>query len=516
MYWKTKNFELCEYQFDYDGANRLTNAVYTGTGLHNTSYTYDQNGNILTLNRHGRLGDGTWFGKIDELTYNYNGNQLNYVNDNEATQYQNNGFKEQTRLTTAEYTYDANGNMTADLNKNLTVNRYNYLNLPEHIEISMNGLNHINYLYDAAGTKLVKQTMEDGVPQHTTDYIGSFVYEDGQLQYILTEEGRIVFFPDGSHEYQYFLKDHLGNTRVTFNSGGIIQEDSYYPFGLTMAGLSHQTGEDLPNKYLYNGKELQDDFGLEWYDYGARFYDAQIGRWHVVDNKAEKYSSLTPYAYAINNPIIFLDPDGNDILIYYKENGKNKAYRFNGTTTKATPDNRFVCQVIKAWNYNVGNGGGSPSFEAATNSDITINVVESNIFSQSSEGNVFWNPNIGSNFENGIVVSPASVLDHELDHMVDFSKNPIENRDRASQENDQYGTNEEERVITGSEQETAKANGEIRDGQITRINHGGHAVVTDGVTSNKINNKATSDFYKHVSKETPYDVDKFIKMYENK
>ncbi len=84
------------------------------------------------------------------------------------------------------------------------------------------------------------------------------------------------------------------------------------------------------------------------------------------------------------------------------------------------------------------------------------------------------------------------------------------------QKNDQYGTNEEERVITGSEQKTAKANGEISEGQVTRTNHGGHAVVTDGVTSNKVNNKATSDFYKNISKETPYDVDKFIKMYENK
>jgi RHS repeat-associated protein len=205
--------------------------------------------------------------------------------------------------------------MITDLNKNLSVTRYNYLNLPEQIDISMNGLNHIHYLYDAAGTKLAKHTVEEGVPQHTTDYVGSFVYEDSQLQYLLTEEGRIVFAPDGTHEYQYFLKDHLGNTRVTFNAGGIIQEDSYYPFGMSMSGLSHQTGEDLSNKYLYNGKELEDDFGLDWYDYGFRFYDPTLGRFPCLDPKADAFHWISPYNYAENNPITFIDLWGLQALL---------------------------------------------------------------------------------------------------------------------------------------------------------------------------------------------------------
>ncbi len=117
-----------------------------------------------------------------------------------------------------------------------------------------------------------------GYTTHAYNYIGSFVYKDGLLRAILTVEGRVVV--DGSsYEYQYFLKDHLGNTRVTFNeSGTVIQvgakrrsrkrneveqcgKDSYYPFGMLErsgnpatagAGLSHCSGEDLPNKYLYN------------------------------------------------------------------------------------------------------------------------------------------------------------------------------------------------------------------------------------------------------------------------
>jgi len=134
------------------------------------------------------------------------------------------------------------------------------------------------------------------------------------LNYLLFDEG-LVNMSSGGYSYEYHLKDHLGNTRVTFqpdSKGGITttQVAEYYPFGSSYLPIKPAG----TNKYLYNGKEKQEDVlggtALDWYDYGARFYDPQIERWHSPDPLAELSYDLTPFRYGYNNPVRFIDPFG--------------------------------------------------------------------------------------------------------------------------------------------------------------------------------------------------------------
>ncbi len=236
-----------QYAFTYDGLNRLTRANYTvGTGgLAGENYSvnngtaangisYDDNGNILNLQQRGPTAFDanqvpTAFGVIDDLTYAYSGNRLMRVTDagdNTANTPANNrgDFKDGVN-TGDDYTYDHSGNLTADLNKGITLITYNHLNLPMLIKKDAN--NYITYLYDGSGAKLKKTVMEAGVTT-TTEYIGSFVYTNtgSTTDYFMaTEEGRIVSPLStggvgavfGSPEtYEYTYKDHLGNARLSY------------------------------------------------------------------------------------------------------------------------------------------------------------------------------------------------------------------------------------------------------------------------------------------------------------
>jgi RHS repeat-associated protein len=153
----------------------------------------------------------------------------------------------------------------------------------------------------------------------TTDYSGNFVYKDKQTNYILFSEGRLIRVQDGTYYPEYFIKDHLGDVRAVVSSvSGITQVTDYYPFGLEI----HVSGSSN-NQLKYNTKELQTEAGLGWYDYGARFYDPQIARWHVVDPMAEKSRRWSPYSYCMDNPIRFIDPDGQSIAVA----GQDKVFR---------------------------------------------------------------------------------------------------------------------------------------------------------------------------------------------
>ena len=312
MTWKAGNESTVRgYKFTYDGLDRLLNATYGETAGINANTdrfsenvtAYDKNGNIKTLQRYGQTGAST-YGLIDNLTFTLGGNQLTRVDDAVATSAYNNGFEFKDGVKQAnEYNYDSNGNLTKDLNKGITNISYNCLNLPSVVTFSDGST--ITYTYAADGTKL-KTVHKTGSTTTTTDYCGNVVYENGVQKLLLTDEGYVTL-SDG--KYHYYLKDHQGNNRVVINQSGTVEEaNHYYPFG----GVFASSGNVQP--YKYNGKELDAKKGLNWYDYGARHYDAALGRFTTVDPSAENYYSTSPFTYCLNNPLNYIDPLGTDTV----------------------------------------------------------------------------------------------------------------------------------------------------------------------------------------------------------
>ena len=308
MTWKAGNESTIRgYKFTYDGLSRLINATYGETAGINTNTNrfsenvtaYDKNGNIKTLQRYGQTA-ASGYGLIDNLTFTLGGNLLNRVDDAAAASAYGGGFEFKDGVKQAnEYTYDSNGNLTKDLNKGISTITYNVLNLPNMVTFSDGST--IAYTYGADGTKL-KTVHKTGSTTTTTDYCGNVVYENGVQKLLLTDEGYVTL-SDG--KYHYYLKDHQGNNRVVINQSGTVEETNhYYPFG----GVFASTGNTQP--YKYNGKELDTKKGLNWYDYGARHYDAALGRFTTNDPLAEKYYSMSPYTYCADNPVKFIDPNG--------------------------------------------------------------------------------------------------------------------------------------------------------------------------------------------------------------
>jgi RHS repeat-associated protein len=228
------------------------------------------------------------------------------VVDNTTT-YKAGGFVDSAANTADDYSYDANGNMTKDNNKNITAITYNHLNLPAKITFGTTG--NIVYLYNAAGQKVRKVVSETGKSDITTDYLGGYQYDNNVLKFFPTAEG-YVEASGSSYKYIYQYKDHLGNIRLSYDKTLAIKEESnFYPFGLKQEGYN-TVKIGFENKYKYNGKELQDELQLNVYDYGARNYDPSLGRWMNIDPLAEQMRRHSPYNYAFNNPVYFLDPDG--------------------------------------------------------------------------------------------------------------------------------------------------------------------------------------------------------------
>jgi RHS repeat-associated protein len=217
------------YGLDYDVFGQLKQSYYaarSGSTWGNASGMfdeqikgYDNNGNITGISRYKKVEEVKT--NIDNLTYSYllNGkesNQLIGVDDPTGNKL---GFSPAIASVIEEYQYDNNGNLKFDHNKSISAITYNHLNLPVKIEFTRSDgtKDQIEYVYDASGSKLKRTVTCNNTMVWWTDYVSGMQFDKGQLSFFQTDIGRVVN-NNGIFEYEYFLKDHLGNVRVAFTA----------------------------------------------------------------------------------------------------------------------------------------------------------------------------------------------------------------------------------------------------------------------------------------------------------
>jgi len=371
-YWRTSSDNILrKYSYTYDAMNRMSWGYYFKplSSDINNNYTmmsydvfvgYDKNGNITKLWRFGDLDSELEVINIDNIEYTYDqGNRLIKADDHSNHPA---GFNDGVDID-IEYTYDIFGNVIWDKNKD-TYSYYNHLNLPDVI-LKNSVMNMITYTYNALGQKRrkeVKQIVGSTTTTTTTDYQGIFHYQNDKLSFLVTAQGYVnkqeaiplevnpnpvIPLSENSQNssslsffnYVYNYTDHLGNVRLSYTeffkfcSLRILEENHYYPFGLKhqkygatdkdFVIVDDETGEgyyvgieNVPPKqrktyqYKFQGQEYQNEFDLNVYDFGARNYDPALGRWLTIDPLAEQSRRWSPYNFAYNNPIYFIDPDG--------------------------------------------------------------------------------------------------------------------------------------------------------------------------------------------------------------
>ncbi len=440
--WRHEGQPAQAYVYDYDSRGQLTKArTYNDSVVSNRFaefVQYHPNRAVKSLTRYDGYGICT-----DSLAFpdNERPGHLYDCKDGEPRQ--------------CAFEYDLTGNATYDAYNDLEV-RYNFLNLPS----SVRGRDFYTYLAD--GTKCAVIGDYDA----GFDYIGSLLYlkteEDTLLASAAFGSGRIVA-TDRSTIPHYYLCDHLGSTRVIVAATGVTETYDYYPYGLTWQQAEQPIGT---NTYLFTGKEWQAQDGVNLYDFGARFYQSRFGKWLSFDPLAEEYMGISPFAYCANDPVNYIDPDGRKL---YFAPGVSQEFK-----------DKFAATI----NY-MNARGTSGDIAKLHASEKTYYIGERNTDREMSKFNpaertIYWNPNFGCQTDEGIWLSPATILAHEAGHAAQFDADPEQFSTDRRTVNAQYGNEEEKRNITTTEQFAAKKHGEIIDDMVTRKNHAAIGLVNVG------------------------------------
>lgn len=360
--WKTAlDNEQRAYSYEYDRYGRLKQAKYRNiskpTSLENftvDNITYDKNGNIRSMRRHGLTSvatptlanpTGFVFGVVDNLTYVYKGNQLAAVNDLAVTtgvagDFLDRGSNASGLENEAEYNYDDNGNVIEDGNRKIKSIIYNHFTKPEIITYeNSNGVisGSIRYIYDGAGIKLSK-TVYDGnyyvISQN--DYLGGMLYEGGQLQFISMPEGKAIApnrmnNQSATFAYEYQYTDHLGNLRMTFREGvnsapmkatmedanKLSEETEFANIALTRNGEKAKAGTKSAKLNASAGKPLG-----PW-----KSMSVQIG--DVLNiNTSAFYHNQTNSDYTFASLLSVLGSSMANYAVQTPQNGENQTQKF--------------------------------------------------------------------------------------------------------------------------------------------------------------------------------------------
>ena len=280
------------------------------------SYNYDRNGNILRLKRYGR-GNTTISGLVDDVTISYDGNQRIKATDSRPPLIYSGASDFVDGANTAvEYAYDGNGSLTMDLNRGIQSITYDLRGNVQNIAFSSG--RGIQYVYSADGTRRraihTRSTSTGVIQRDTTDYIGALTLHNRSLDKLQFPGGYVSFSTNNTPDWHYYIQDYMGNVRMVVNSDGTVEQKThYYPYGGVIGYLSTNHDHQL---LKFEGKELDRQFGLDWYDIHARQYDAiGVPSWNKVDRKAEDYYHLSPYVFAGGDPVNNADYDGESHVL---------------------------------------------------------------------------------------------------------------------------------------------------------------------------------------------------------
>lgn len=329
MLWRNSAVgEQHRYDYTYDSLGRLTDAHYSSSvngtdGRYDESAAYNANGSVTWLLRGGMKNDGS-FGAIDSLVVTYDGNRLLKVTDHaEALNYNGALDFHDGENTNCEYAYDSDGALTRDGNRGVSSITYDYDHHPYYIRMS-DGKSYTRNDYTPGGCKLLS-THIAYIPKGNGSYsrkmtknmyVDGLVLRGGKPLLWRFDGGYVELNDNGTPTgWNYYVTDHLGSTRMVVSSNDSIKETiNYYPFGSEMRMQPPALlTEDTRHPFRFTGKELEKINSLNWYDFGARWYDvAGVPMWTSIDPLCEKYYSVSPYVYCHNNPVMLIDPDGRD------------------------------------------------------------------------------------------------------------------------------------------------------------------------------------------------------------